>query len=114
MVGSWIQLFYKNIRNDSIPLYSCIECKNNNYLLVSIENDAKLWALKEKELEYCKETTANTTYINDKYNCTSCTLNYLPFYNRFYEEKIYQNINDKIITAKEITYYQFENVENVT
>ena len=104
----------KNIGNDSNPLYSCTECRNDNYLLVSIENNAKLCKLKEEELKYCNETNANTTYINDKYNCSSCLINFLPFYSRFFERKICQNVNDKIITKKEISFNQFENVENIT
>ena len=60
------------------------------------------------------EANANTTYINPLYNCTSCSFNYFPYYSKFFETKICQNIYSEIITEKEISLEPFKYVENAT
>ena len=93
------------------PIYSCKRRLNDSdYIEISTESNAKYCIHRESELEGCIEIKANTTYVNSKYNCLSCSLNYLPYFSKFYERKICQNIYAKIIKKKEINLdkYEFE------
>ena len=92
-----------NIGNSSNSIYSCKKCYNDNDILVTIENGVKLCLEAKGELENCKEATADTTYAKNFYNCTSCSDNYIPYYSKFYERTICQNINGEIEQEKNIS-----------
>ena len=103
----------ENIGTDLNPKYSCSKCKNDNYLLVTAEDDIKYCAYKDEELKYCEVAISNTSYINSKYNCTLCSVNFISYYSEFFERIICQNIFDKIITEKNISLEKFENIESI-
>ena len=86
----------------------------SNYILVKEDNIAFCSEKSDIGLENCLEANADTTYIKTKYNCTSCSLNYLPYYSKFFERQICQNIFQDIIKNKTINLDQFKDIENVT
>ena len=96
-----------NIGNSSNPKYSCKKCYNENDILVTIEDGAKLCLEAKGELENCKEATADTTYVKNLYNCTSCSDNYIPYYSKFYGRMICQNIYGEIEEKKNISLENF-------
>ena len=109
--------FYENIGTSSDPIYSCKKCYNKNNVLVTTENGAKFCSYPENGLENCKEANANTSYINHIYNCTSCNLNHISYYSKFFNRKICQNIYADIIEEKDeedISYEKYKDVENTT
>ena len=59
-------------------------------------------------MEGCVQAFANTTYINSKYNCTKCSFMYIPYYNKFFDRIICQNIKAKIIRENSISYDIFK------
>ena len=101
----------ENIGNELNPIFSCKKCNNNNYVLVTIESGVKICMEPLGELENCKEANANTTYINTIYNCTKCSLNYLPYNSKFFERKICQNIYGNIIREHEKTLIQLNSTD---
>ena len=104
----------ENVGTNSNPIYSCKSCYNDEYYsLITIENNVKLCIYKEEEIKYCTEANADTSYVNTVYNCTNCSLNFLPYYSKFFGRKICQNIFDKIITKNNIAEKKYEGVENV-
>ena len=103
----------KRIGNSSNPIYSCSYCYNRNNLLVTSDTGAKFCAPKQGELAGCTEVYANTTYLNDVYNCTNCDLGYISYYNIFFEKIMCQNIREKPIKLREIDSTIFNDVENV-
>ena len=102
----------ENIGTNTNPIYSCSKCYKNSYLLISSENNIKFCIYPEEEIQYCKEVNANTTYINSIYNCTSCSVNHIPYDSKFFERRICQNIFDEIKKEKEINLEQFETEES--
>ena len=60
------------------------------------------------------EATANSNYVNIIYNCTSCNFNYLPYYSKFYQRQICQNIYEKVTKRKNIDLKIFENENSTT
>jgi hypothetical protein len=64
----------------------------------------------DEESQYCTEATIDTTYVNTKYNCTNCSLNFIPYYSKFFGRKICQNIFDRIIKKKDISLDDYEDV----
>ena len=106
----------ENIGTNSNPIYSCSKCYSEEYYtLVSIENNVNLCISNEQiqEIKHCSKANADTTYINPVYNCTNCLVNFLPYYSKFFERKICQNIFDKITTKKEISLEKYSNIESV-
>ena len=102
----------KNIGTIDNPIYSCTECYNDDFLLVTSEKGIKYCVNKyQEDLEYCTEADVDTKYFHNKYNCTNCSLNFLPYYSKFFERKICQNIFDEIITEKKISLDIFEELE---
>ena len=54
-------------------------------------------------------------YLNNYYNCTNCSLNYLSYYSKYFGRKICQFIADDIVRAKDqFDSTAFDDVENVT
>ena len=103
--------YIENIGNDLNPIYSCSKCYES-YLPVIIENNVTICILKNYELRYCNESYSDTYYIKPAYNCISCSNYFLPYYSQFFERKICQDVFGDIITEKNISLEQFENVEN--
>ena len=101
------------IGNYSNQLYSCYYCYDWNNLLVTSETGAKFCAPKEGELAGCTEAYANTTYLNNVYNCTSCDAGFISYYNIFFEKIICQNVHNKPDKIREIDSRTFTDVENV-
>ena len=96
-----------NIGSSLNPKYSCKKCYNENDILVTIEDGVKLCLEAKGELENCKEATADTTYVKNLYNCTSCSDNYIPYYSKFYGRMICQNIYGEIEEEKNISLENF-------
>ena len=105
--------FLENIGTDSNPIYSCIECYSYKDILITAENGAKYCIKPINELDNCIEADADTTYISSIFNCTSCPINYIPYYSRFFERKICQNIYQDIIKEKSIPLTKYEEEEKV-
>ena len=76
----------------------------NQYTLVIYENNEKEYVYPEGDLTGCVEAKANTTFIYSKYDCTNCSLMYIPFYSKFFDRIICQNVKGKIIKENEISY----------
>ena len=88
-----ISNFYaKNIGNKSNPIYSCVKCNKHDDLLITSDTGAKFCGSKSGELAGCSEVYADTTYLNNVYNCTYCDIGYISYYNIFFEKKICQDI----------------------
>ena len=83
---------FENIGTTNEPLYSCINCNNQNDILVTAENGAK-FCINASEIEGCTEANVNTAYINNIYNCTKCNREYILYKSKFYERNICQNIS---------------------
>ena len=91
----------QNIGTEKNPEYNCVE-ENKRvfpYTLVTYDNEKK-----EKDyikstgpLLNCIEATANTEYLENKYDCTRCSSMYIPFYSKFYERIICQDLKSGII-----------------
>jgi hypothetical protein len=80
--------------------------------LITNENGEKEYIDKDnnEDLIGCAEATADTLYINSKYNCTKCSRMYIPYYSKFYERIICQNINSKILKEKEFNFSIFNSI----
>ena len=100
--------YLENIGDELNKIYSCKRCYNNYDILISIESGAKFCMEPFGELEGCKEAIANTTFINNQYNCIACDLNYISYYSKFYNRKICQNISSKIMKEKDISFEKCE------
>ena len=113
---NYYDYYYNNYYNHYIYNVSYDEKYNSysNYILVKEDNIAFCSEKSDIGLENCLEANADTTYIKTKYNCTSCSLNYLPYYSKFFERQICQNIFQDIIKNKTINLDQFKDIENVT
>ena len=106
----------ENIGTETNPIYSCTKCYNDNYLLVTSNNNNIKYCIykpNEKNINHCTEATADITYKDTVYNCTNCSLDFIPYYSKFYEREICQGIFDEIITEKEIPLEAFEGIENI-
>ena len=108
--------YIENIGESSNPIYSCKYCYYEyEDILVKTENGAKFCEFPEYELEGCTEATADTTYLNNNYNCSNCSLNYLPYFSKFFNRKICQFIFSDIIRVNDqFDSTAFDGVENVT
>ena len=123
---------YENIGNETNPIFSCKKCRKNfyfnddfnnynnyfnyyqydqpiqylnnyysDYILVK-EDNINFCVKKDSSLSHCLNATADTTYAIDKYNCTSCEINYLPYYFEYFGSFICQNIFEEIKMYKNI------------
>ena len=108
--------FVTNIGTYSNPIYSCYRCYNYNDLLVTSDTGAKFCAKKYGELSGCTEVYADTTYLNNVYNCTNCNLGYISYYNIFFEKIICQDIYREPDKKKEFdsTIFDPEQVEHTS
>ena len=107
--------YVNNIGNDSDPIYSCYKCYKSDDLLITSDTGAKFCESKSGELAGCSEVYADTTYLNNIYNCTYCDIGYISYYNIFFEKIICQNIQYKPDKIREIdsTIFDPDNVEHV-
>ena len=105
--------YLENIGSNFNPIYSCKKCYNNNNIFVYKENGAKICKEPIGELEGCKEVYLDNSYVKNVYNCTECSLNYISYYNRFFNRKICQNIYQEIIRKKELSDDAFSEIESI-
>ena len=75
----------------------------SDYLLVK-EGNISFCVNKESSLDNCLSADVDTTYAYNKYNCTSCLTNHLPYYSEFYEREICQSIFDSIKISQDIDF----------
>ena len=62
-----------------------------------------------KEFNQCLEANITSTYYyRTIYNCTSCQHGYWPYYSKFYDREICQNINDENIDKREISMGKYD------
>ena len=74
----------ENIGTSSNPIYSCVECYNNSFLLAKNEDNIRYCKLKdEQEIKYCTEANANTSFINTLYNGTKISLNFFHVFENY-------------------------------
>ena len=118
--------YVENIGTDLDPIYSCKFCYNDFDILIKTENGSKFcetpfnvlnpWMYSPNyELEGCTEANVDTTYLKNIYNCTNCSLGYIPYYSRFFQRKICQNVYGNITRNKsEFDNTIFNDVENIT
>ena len=86
----------ENIGTMSNPMYSCNKCYNETWILIKNDDNIKYCKYKnEPEIKHCTEAEADTKYVNTKYNCIKCSLNFLPYKSNFFERIICQNILKK-------------------
>ena len=102
-----------NIGTELMPRYGCIEYfyRKNEFTLVTYENGEKEYIIANGDLTGCVEAKVNTRFINSKYNCTKCSLMYTPYYSKFFDRMICQNIKAKIIKENEIDSELFKEVK---
>ena len=105
----------ENIGTETSPEYRCIKPYDNyqTFALITNENGEKEYIDKDnnEDLIGCVEATADTLYINSKYNCTKCSRMYIPYYSKFYDRIICQNINSKILKEKEFDIDIYNSIE---
>ena len=63
-------------------------------------------------LENCLEINSDSYYLKPDYNCTNCTMNYIPFYVKYYQKQICQNIYEKITKKAEVDMDIFKDEES--
>jgi uncharacterized protein YneF (UPF0154 family) len=85
----------ENLGTEILPVYGC-RYNHTNYTLVTYENGEKEFIETKGDLEGCAEAIANTTYVNSKYNCTKCTFMYVPYYSKYFDRIICQNVKAKV------------------
>ena len=105
-----------NYGNESNPLYSCYLCYGFNNISVKSDTGAKFCAEKKGELAGCTVVYADTTYLNDVYNCTYCDYGYISYYNVFFEKITCQDIQTPPEKKREIdsTIFDPDEVEHVS
>ena len=129
---------YENIGSKTNPIYSCKKCRSDysyyynnyysnyyyyyiydgysdydddyysSYYLLVQEGDIKYCVYKDSSIYNCLTANVDTTYSNNKYNCTSCEIYYLPIYSEYYGRYICQYIFDQIKTNQEIYPYYYQ------
>ena len=104
----------ENIGTEKSPLYSCIKCFDQKKSLVKIENGVNI-CVDDPTLENCLEINSDSYYLKPDYNCTNCTMNYIPFYMKYYQKQICQNIYEKITKKAEIDMdiFKYEESKNI-
>ena len=107
---------YNNSNNCSIDnnssIYSCKSCYSISETLVTFETGIKE-CINNILLSNCIEATANSSYIDIIYNCTSCNFNYWPYYSKFYQRQICQNVYEKVTKKKDINLELFKNESSI-
>ena len=107
---------YDYLNNCSIdinsPNYSCKSCYKSSETLVTFETGIKE-CINDILLSNCIEATANSSYVNIIYNCTSCKESYWPYYSKFYQRQICQNVYEKVIKKKDINLELFKNESSI-
>ena len=127
---------YENIGNITNPIYSCKECRPyyfyyydyyyyyfqyyeynessinediypSDYLLVK-EGNISFCIYKDQIPDNCLSSDVDTTYIINKYNCSSCLINHLPYYSEFYERYICQSIFNEIEKSQDINLNDYQ------
>ena len=108
--------YVRNIGDNQKPIYSCYSCYNRKDLLIESDTGAKFCASKTGELAGCTEAYADTTYLNNVYNCTYCDLGYISYYNIFFEKITCQDIRYRPEKEREFdsTIFNPEEVEHVS
>ena len=130
---------YENIGTETNPILSCKRCRPNyfyfnydeyfysyyydsnpldfgyddttsNYIMAN-EGNINICVFPELELGNCLSATVDTTYATNKYNCTTCLINHLPYYSKFYERYICQSIFDEIKTSQSFKTYNDYSIE---
>ena len=86
---------YENIGTSSEPLYSCNNCYNHDDILVKTDSGAK-FCINYNKIEGCIEVIVNTNYINNIYDCSNCSRNYILYKSNYYDRNICQKINSEI------------------
>ena len=104
--------YVTNIGNESDPIYSCYYCYNRNDLLIQSDTGANFCTGKNGILEGCTKVIADTTYLNNVYNCTNCSDGFISYYNIFFEKIMCQDIHKEPIKKMEIDSTIFEDVEH--
>ena len=64
----------------------------------------------------CLSANVDTSYSVNRYNCSSCIINHLPYYSEFYERYICQSIFDEIKTSQDINldnYQKYHRIEAI-
>ena len=104
----------KNLGTEIMPLYDCVEWskRGRNFVLVTNENGEKEYIEDKINLVGCVEAVANTTFINTKYNCTKCSSMYIPYFSKYFDRIICQNIKEKIIKENSISYSLYNKVKD--
>ena len=95
----------ENIGTKANPIYSCERCNNFYDSLVSSEKGVKYCA-KYLINGYCFNSTGDTYYFDNNYNCTDCCpwdyiSNYIPYYSNFYKRRICISSESEIIKVQE-------------
>ena len=108
-----IDCIFTNIGTDLAPIYTCKECYDSMEISVTFENGIQS-CIYDNILENCIKVYANSSFLNPIYNCTSCKINYLPYYSKYYERIICQNVYEKITKYKNISLLKFEGEEYST
>ena len=127
---------YENIGTETNPILSCKRCLSgyhyfdyysyfNNYetynesdyiydsfsnYIMAKEGNINFCVEKTNDLYYCLNANVDTTYAINKINCMNCSINYLPYFSKFYDRYVCQSIFDEIKTSKNDlnNYYQGE------
>ena len=103
-----------NIGAYNNPRYSCDKCTYSFDLLITTESNAKFCEGKNGELNGCKIAYADTSYLNNIYNCTECSLGFISYYSNFFEKRICQSILKKPDKIKLFDVSKFNNeVEHI-
>ena len=107
--------FYEYKYNDTFYYYNLNDDYSSNYILAK-EGNINSCVYRESEIENCLSVDVNTTYVKNKYNCTSCLINHLPYNSEFYERKICQNIFENIKNFQDTdldVYYYYNRIEAI-
>jgi hypothetical protein len=129
---------YENIGTEINPILSCKKCRPKNFYfyyneyfnyneffepfyfihddntsdyIMAKEGNVNICVYPELELENCLSATVDTTYATNKYNCTTCLINHLPYYSKFYESYICQSIFGEIKTSQTFNTYNDYSIE---
>ena len=109
-----IYCYHENIGTDSNPIYSCLSCYDDYATLVQYDNGIKRCIYNDKNLDNCiNVSVVSTYYINNIYNCTSCGLNHISYFSKYYQRNMCHNVFEKIIKSKNISLDLFENEEYI-
>ena len=105
----------ENLGTNSTPIYSCKRCYLSNQVLVTYENGIKACVYNNTPALYnCNESIADNSYMYTLFNCTKCiNKNYIPFYSKYYQMQICQNVYSEVIKKKNISLYKYKNETSI-